>query len=382
MPARRRHKTKYAGVTYINGTGADGQLERIYYVTYRRNGRLIEEKAGRATRDRMSAAKAAGIRADRIAGKELPNREAREHARAEKKAEGERMTFSKLWELYEANGEAAKSIAQERCRFQRYIQPTLGDKTPGEVLPIDVDRLRLQGMKGKAPATIHKTLSLLSRLATYGKRKLGSPSLPFEVSLPRVNNEKTETLTEAQLEKLLEALREWPDRQIANLMMLALSSGMRRGELLKLRWSDLDFEGGFIRLRDPKGKKDMSIPMNSTARELLEGQPRLGAYVFSTEKGDRFHDVRKRVDKVKKAADLPADFRGLHGLRHQFATSLANSGEVDLYVLQRLLTHKSVSTTSRYAHLMDNRLKEASSTMDKILKSENSNKGNVIPLKP
>jgi site-specific recombinase XerD len=63
---------------------------------------------------------------------------------------------------------------------------------------------------------------------------------------------------------------------------------------------------------------------------------------------------------IRKEAGLPKDFRPLHGLRHVYASMLASSGQVDLYTLQKLLTHKSSVMTQRYAHLRDEALRRAS----------------------
>ena len=71
-------------------------------------------------------------------------------------------------------------------------------------------------------------------------------------------------------------------------------------------------------------------------------------------------DTPRRIDAIREKAGLPQDFRPCHGLRHFFASQLASSGEVDLYVLQRLLTHKSAAMTQRYAHLRDDTLRRAS----------------------
>ena len=64
------------------------------------------------------------------------------------------------------------------------------------------------------------------------------------------------------------------------------------------------------------------------------------------------------LSKIKKEAGLPKDFRPLHGLRHHYASMLASSGKVDMYVLQKLLTHKSPLMTQRYAHLRDEALRK------------------------
>ena len=75
--------------------------------------------------------------------------------------------------------------------------------------------------------------------------------------------------------------------------------------------------------------------------------------------------------RVKKKAGLPEDFRPLHGLRHNFASRLASSGQVDMYTLQKLLTHESPQMTQRYAHLRDEALRRAASLADSLLLQQN-----------
>jgi integrase len=114
-------------------------------------------------------------------------------------------------------------------------------------------------------------------------------------------------------------------------------------------------------IRQPKGKKSQIIPLNASARTLLESHPRSGGpYVFVNREGGPFKDVRKRVNVIKKQAALPDSFRPLHGLRHVYASLLASGGKVDMYTLQKLLTHKSHAMTERYAHLRDEALRHGS----------------------
>jgi integrase len=144
---------------------------------------------------------------------------------------------------------------------------------------------------------------------------------------------------------------------------------MRRGEILRLRWEDIDFERGFIHIRDPKGGKDQTIPMNDTAREVLQGQQRgENVWVFPGRmKGHHAVEMRNSIARIIKAAGLPKDFRPLHGLRHVYASMLASSGEVDMYTLQKLLTHKSPQMTQRYAHLRDDVMKRAADLAGKLI---------------
>lgn len=99
------------------------------------------------------------------------------------------------------------------------------------------------------------------------------------------------------------------------MMRLAMYSVMRRGELFSLKWSDVDFQRGYIHLRAPSGV-DQTIPMNGEARKVLERHPRTRSeFVFPGRFGG---------------------FRPFHGLKHTFASMLASSGEFDLYTLQKL----------------------------------------------
>ena len=68
MPKQQRRRTKYPGVYYVSGTGANGRSERIYYICYRKNGKLMEELAGRQFQDNMTAEAAAHLRMMRLQG--------------------------------------------------------------------------------------------------------------------------------------------------------------------------------------------------------------------------------------------------------------------------------------------------------------------------
>ncbi len=213
--------------------------------------------------------------------------------------------------------------------------------------------------KGLSPQMIKLTLALMKRLCLFGVSKGLCTPLPFSIEMPKVDNVTTEDLTGDEIRRLLDAINADHDIQAANLMRMALFTGMRRGELFKLQWSDVDFERDFIRIRDPKGGTSQTIPMNAEARRVLESHPRTGSdFVFPGRNGKMRTDIKRPVNRIKKRAGLPTNFRPLHGLRHVYASMLASSGQVDMYTLQKLLTHKSPVMTQRYAHLRMRRLGE------------------------
>ncbi len=379
MPSQKRIKTKYPSVYYIEGKSATGKPERIYYIRYRRDGRQIDEKAGRQYVDDMTPARAARIRGERIEGQ--PSNAARRDAAKSKKRV---WTIDRLWEE-RVNQKTLKGIAQEESRYRLYIKPALGDKKPKDILPLDIDRIKMKLKKqGKSPQTIKLTLSQLRTIINFGVKKQLCAPLSFTIEMPKVSNEKTEDLSPDQLGNLLAAIEADHDKQAGNLMLMALFTGMRRGELFRLKWEHIDYDRGFIHLVDTKGGKPEIIPLNTASRVLLEGHPRFDSpFVFPGRNGGQRTEIRRPVNRIKKRAGLPDNFRPLHGLRHSYASSLASSGQVDLYTLQKLLTHKSPVMTQRYAHLRDETLKRASNLAGDIVSGAmNSEPKKAVKIEP
>lgn len=376
MPKQQRFKTKYPGVFFVEGKGADGQPERIFYIQYRRGGKLIEEKAGRQRQDDMTPARANAKRLARIEGRESSNQEKREETQQEQ------WTFAKLWEEYK-HARPLKGLAQDESRFKTYLLNTVGSKEPNGLVPLDIDRLKLRKLKDKSPQTVKNVLALLRRIARFGEKRNLCQGLPFQIDMPRnINNIVTEDLTDEQLGRLLQALDEDPDIQTTNMIRLCLCTGMRRSELLRLKWDDIDFNRNVIHVRESKGGKDSIIPLNESARGIVGNHPRMedSPYVFPGRDGKKKVDPRKALNRIKEKAGLPEDFRPLHGLRHTFASSLASSGQVDLYTLQRLLTHKDPGMTARYAHLRDDALKQASDLAGRLMARSQEEPGHVVAL--
>lgn len=410
MPTMKRHKTTYPGVWYIEGTGAAGKPERIFYIGYRKAGKWIEEKAGRARRDDMTAARAAAIRARRIEG-EPSNEERREAAKAEGEAEASLWTFNRLWKEWKTVNVNKRGLVKDDNRYRTHLKGHFGEKEPKDVLPLDVDRLRMGLLKARphapgrtwdpdaksredeseerrkageenaarrrearpyAVGTVVSVLSLLRRIANFGVKRNLCEGLRFKVEVPKGAKQKTEDMTEEQMATYIRTCREWPDPQAGNFQLLELFTGMRRGEVWNLKWSDVDLDRGFLTIRDPKSGEDQIIPLSEAARELLLSHPRdeTNPYVFAGDKKGGRRGIRQIADssrEIRDTAGLPADFRPSHGLRHTFASHLASSGEVDLYTLQRLLTHKSPAMTQRYAHLRDEVLKRGADVMSRFV---------------
>lgn len=364
----KRIKTSYRGVFFREADRIGGKgKEKIFYILFKKDGKVFEEKVGRQFSDAMSAARAASIRSERIEGRRLSRKEIREKERAEKEAAASKWILDRLWEEYKQRNPSL-NFATDESRYQKHIKPLLGSKEPKDLLPLDVDRLRINLLKIKAPATVSNVLELLRRICNFGPKKKLCPGIDFTIDMPEVNNERTEDLTPDQLSALLEAIEKDTHPQAGAMMQMVLFTGMRRGELFKLQWKDINYQRSFITIKDPKGGINQKIPLNNAAGELLKGHPETSQFVFPGRGGQQRVDIKKPVNRIKKAAGLPKHFRALHGLRHVYASMLASSGQVDMYHLQRLLTHKSPQMTQRYSHLRDSALKRASEVATDIIK--------------
>lgn len=360
---QKRQPTKYPGVFYLETERAGGSgKEKTYYVVFKRKGKVIEAKAGKQYQDNMTPAKAAAYRGDLIEGKALTQAERR-------KIEKQRIwTLIELWTEYKKNRENTKSLHNDDLRFEKYIKPTLGKKKPADLVPLDFDRLKRKMLKeNKSPQTCKHVLALIKRICNFGVNKALCHGLSFRPEMPKFDNTVTEDLTPTQLKMLMDAIESDEDVIVSSMMKLALYSGMRRGEMLKLKWDDLDFEKSFIRIIGPKGGKDAIIPMNEMSKNVLKGMPKTSEYVFPGKGGRMRRNTQKTCQRIREAAGLPKSFRPLHGLRHVYASNLASSGQVDMYVLQKLLTHKSPQMTQRYAHLRDESLRAASDIAGEIV---------------
>ena len=404
---RIRNKTSYPGVFYYisNRLGGNGK-EKVYYYRFNKDGKYFEEKAGRQYADDMTAARAAIIRGERIEGKRESRKEQRQKKLAAKHERERIYTINRLWSTYvEFKGGAHSwpNFVTDHGIFNNHISPYLGSKQPHELLPLDIARLKKelqnknviqhgrnlaiiaaqkkkdrstireielrikQNGKTLSAQTIRHALALLRRLCNFGVNKQLCEGPRLRIELVPVDNEKTEDLSEDQLNRLLFAIDEDTHPYAGPMMKLALFTGMRRSEMFRLKWDDIKFEKEFIFLRDTKGGRTEKIPLNKAAAELLSTIPRTDKiYVFPGRNGRR-RDISKQVNRIKAKAELPKDFRPLHGLRHVYASMLASSGQVDMYTLQKLLTHKDPKMTQRYAHLRDETLKRASNLAGELI---------------
>ncbi len=151
-----------------------------------------------------------------------------------------------------------------------------------------------------------------------------------------------------------------------SLVITALHTGMRRGEILGLTWDQVNMAQGMIRLTHTKNGESREIPINDTVRSVLAGlRTRIDVpWVFHDEEGYKFKNTRKRFEAACKRVEL-TNFH-FHDLRHTFASWLVMAG-VPLITVSELMGHKSITMTMRYAHLSPQHKAHAVCSLDKNL---------------
>ncbi|MCP3475063.1 site-specific integrase [Bradyrhizobium sp. CCGUVB1N3] len=153
------------------------------------------------------------------------------------------------------------------------------------------------------------------------------------------------------------------------MILITLRTGMRRGEVIGLQWTSIDWENRSVAIRHshcdtrkvldtPKNNRERHIPLDGEVYEMLSARRRKAGYVFVDADGDPFNGsrVNRRLEQACTKAGLRA--ASWHVLRHTFASHLALQG-TPLHIVQVLLGHASITTTLRYSHVAPSALKAA-----------------------
>lgn len=254
-----------------------------------------------------------------------------------------------------------------------HVNPILGKLAITNVKKHEIIRLRdaiatgVTAMKAKTKSrgiqevkggigTARRTIAMLKSVFAYAidlelleKNPCHGVRIP-----PAVQRERY--LTQAEAQRLGDALSAFetrgdPQGAIRVIRLLSLT-GARRGEILELKWSEVDFERGFLRLDATKSGKSIR-PISGAAQKLLAEAPRAHpVWVFPNAKGTGPYEGLPKIWREVRAAAGLDDFR-MHDLRHNSFASFGAANGLSLPIIGALLGHKNTSTTQRYAHLTD-----------------------------
>jgi len=196
-----------------------------------------------------------------------------------------------------------------------------------------------------SPSTINRELACLKTCLNQAVEWEKLDRNPAgKVKKFREPNAKERILTGEEAKRLLDEASD----ELRPVLIVALNTGMRKNEILSLRWKDVDFIKGFIHIADSKSGRSRNIPMNGLVFETLHAMDRQREFVFENP------ETKARILDVKtafKGACRRAEIKGLrfHDLRHTAASRMVEAG-IDLVTVSKILGHASIQMTMRYAH--------------------------------
>ncbi|MDO8489628.1 MAG: site-specific integrase, partial [Candidatus Omnitrophota bacterium] len=236
------------------------------------------------------------------------------------------------------------------------IKSFFGELYLHEITSLIVEKFKIERVKEVKPATVNRALarlkSMFNKAIDWGKFNGVNPvkTVKFFVE----ENQRTRYLEKEEIAKFLEHCK----GSIKSIVVIALNTGMRKSEILNLKWHDIDFKRGIIYLLRTKNNEKREIPMNDAVKTVfinVNKHPE-SQYIFSGKDGKPLQNIRKSFFTALRKAGI-INFR-FHDLRHTFASHLVMSG-VDLNTVRELLGHKSLEMTLRYSHLSPDHKKRA-----------------------
>ncbi len=266
----------------------------------------------------------------------------------------EKVKFSEFAETYyKLHCKNKKSKESDRCILNR-LKKHFGRRYLYEITPLLIEKYKIKRAEKVKPSTVNRDLACLKHMFTKAIIWKKSENNPVkQVELFKEDNRRLRYLEKEEIPKLIESCTE----RLKPIVTLAIFTGMRRGEIYKLKWHDIDFRNGIIHLYDTKNHTKREVFINDTIKSVfikVKKHPE-GPYVFCHKNGKPYYNLRKSfLHALKKSGILTkSDSKSkfvFHDLRHTFASQLAMAG-VDLNTIRELMGHKSIEMTKRYAHL-------------------------------
>jgi len=252
---------------------------------------------------------------------------------------------------------------------------TLGAYTLAEITPALLaaqrDKLLEEKTKRKelrTPATVNRYLAVLSHVFTIAMKEwLWVEENPLlKITKPKEPRGRVRFLSDEERSRLLEACKRSDSTILYRIVVLALSTGARRMELLGLRWRDIDLQRGVIILHETKNDERRVLTLSGHALELMQQHKDVSNLicdlVFPGKNLKNPIDIRSPWETALKRAGI-ANFR-FHDLRHSTASYLAMNG-ASLSEISEVLGHKTLQMVKRYAHLSEAHTSKVVANMNK-----------------
>lgn len=275
-----------------------------------------------------------------------------------KPKEQKKVYMPRLIELYTIHSKNNHKNFESKVYYLNAIEKYFGDnKSVNDITPEDIEKykryLKETGKLKNSSTNRHlEILSKMFNLAIANKELVENPV--SKVEKLREDNHTIRFLTKDEEKRLFTSIVNIAP-YIKPIVITALQTGMRKGEIFNLKWSNI--KCGYIELLETKSGKMRNIPISSTLKDVFAHIQKTSEYVFINPDTDKpYRDIKKSWYNIRKDANL-LDFR-FHDLRHTVATRMVEKG-IDLLVVKDILGHTMIETTMRYAHPVPERKKAA-----------------------
>jgi integrase len=282
------------------------------------------------------------------------------------KPEAQQRTLTELLDRYISEHAARRANYRRELTSVKTLKAFFGNPTLDHVTPKLIVAYKNQRyIDGVKPATINRELATLKKSFNLARREWEwcTDNPVCRVSMEQENNTRDRWLTVDEETRLLHAASPW----LRDLILFAIHSGMRQGEILGLTWVGVDLFRRTVTVFKSKNGERRTIPLNQTALDLLKQtyatRHRETDLVFASQAHTRLNasNISRSLNLALEKAKM-TDFH-FHDLRHTCATRMVQAG-VDLYKVQRLLGHKSPIMTQRYAHHYPESLRDGVEALD------------------
>ncbi|NGX40382.1 MAG: Tyrosine recombinase XerC [Candidatus Anoxychlamydiales bacterium] len=291
-----------------------------------------------------------------------------------------KQTLSELIDKYIELDLAFKSkSSKDTLRHLHWWKNKIGKFSLNHITPDLIAKHRKELMEGitskgtqRSPATTNRYLASLSIILSYGVKECGWISINPMLRVSKLKEAKgrDRILSKKECERLLKACSQSKSPFLLPIVTLAICTGMRQGEILKLTWGNINFEQKIISLKETKNGYPRSIPLVGSSfkevKKIYQNRNPHNPFVFPSKKRFGEISIRKPWETALKKAKIE-NFR-FHDLRHTFATFAAKGGASNL-ALATAMGHRSLSMLSRYTHMDVTHTKQLSEFVEKTLLS-------------
>jgi len=265
--------------------------------------------------------------------------------------------FKRLKDLYTRHAKNNHKKFKNQKYYLDSLEKYFGNSKPvNKIKPVDIEAfktyLKTQKLKNSSINRYLEILSKMFNLAIDNKELTENPV--SKAGMLREDNVDPRFLSADEERRLYKSIDKFAP-YLRPIVTIALQTGMRRGEILNLKWTDI--KDGYIQLLETKSGKSRNIPTSQTLLNALNSIPKVSEYVFINPRTNKpYTDIKKSWHKVLDKANIE-NFR-FHDLRHTVATRMVEKG-IDLLVVKDVLGHTMIETTMRYAHPVPERVQDA-----------------------